>query len=67
MLGRFKPGERDLIDEAIHKAAMATLLWVKDGIELCMTRTNGPDESEKKEKKKKPPEANPEGGSDRPV
>jgi peptidyl-tRNA hydrolase, PTH1 family len=66
VLGRFKPGERDVIDEAVHKAALAALGWVKDGIELCMTRTNGPDDSEKKEKKKKPPEANPEKGSDRP-
>jgi PTH1 family peptidyl-tRNA hydrolase len=67
VLGRFKPGERNAIDEAVHKAALATLEWVRDGIELCMTRTNGPDESEKKEKNKKPPEANPESGSDRPA
>ena len=57
VLGRFKPGERDVIEEAVHKAALAALLWASEGIEKCMSRTNGPDDAEKKEKpKKKPPE-----------
>lgn len=57
VLGRFKPGERDVVDEAIHKAALAALLWANEGVDKCMARTNGPEETEKKEKpKKKPPE-----------
>jgi PTH1 family peptidyl-tRNA hydrolase len=56
VLGRFKPGERDVIEEAVHKAAMAALLWAQEGVDKCMARTNGPDDTEKKEKKKKPPE-----------
>jgi PTH1 family peptidyl-tRNA hydrolase len=56
VLGRFKPGERDVIEEAVHKAALGALLWVNEGIDKCMSRTNGPEETEKKEKPKKKPE-----------
>jgi PTH1 family peptidyl-tRNA hydrolase len=56
VLGRFKPGERNVIEESVHKAAMAALLWAQEGVDKCMARTNGPDDTEKKEKKKKPPE-----------
>lgn len=52
VLGRFKPGERDVIDEAVHKAAMAALLWAREGAEVCMTRTNGPSEGTDKKKDK---------------
>jgi peptidyl-tRNA hydrolase, PTH1 family len=62
VLGRFKPGERPVIDEAVHKAALAALLWARDGVERCMTRTNGPDEKEKKEKK--PPDDRPTRASE---
>jgi peptidyl-tRNA hydrolase, PTH1 family len=52
VLGRFRPSERATIEEAIQKAALATLLWAKKGIAVCMNRTNGPDETEKPKKKK---------------
>jgi len=52
VLSRFKPGEQDVIDEAIQKAGQAVLLWAREGINVCMTRINAPDE---KEKKKEPP------------
>ncbi|MFL5340233.1 MAG: aminoacyl-tRNA hydrolase, partial [Gemmataceae bacterium] len=52
VLGRFKPGERDVIEEAVHKAALAALLWANDGLAVCMNRTNGPEEKEKPPKKK---------------
>jgi PTH1 family peptidyl-tRNA hydrolase len=47
VLGRFKPGERDVIEEAIHKAALAALLWANEGLAVCMNRTNGSEEKEK--------------------
>src|SRR5262245_7541739 len=51
--GRRCPRERAAMDEAIQKAALAALLWAKEGIALCMNRTNGPDEAEKPKKQKK--------------
>src|SRR5712691_515379 len=54
VLGRFKPGERDVIEEAIHKAALAALLWANEGLAVCMKRTNGSEEKEKPKKKEKP-------------
>ena len=56
VLGRFKPGERDVIEEAVHKAALACLLWANEGLAVCMNRTNGPEEKEKPKKKEKPAE-----------
>lgn len=53
VLGRFKPGEKATMDDAVARAAQATLLWVGDGIQVCMNRTNGPDEADKKTKEKK--------------
>jgi PTH1 family peptidyl-tRNA hydrolase len=43
VLGRFQPGERPVIDEAIHKAAMAAQCWVREGVERCMAQTNAPE------------------------
>lgn len=53
VLGRFRPSERATIEDAIQKAALAALLWAKEGIAVCMNRTNGPDEAEKPKKQKK--------------
>ena len=53
VLGRFRPGERAVIEDAVAKAGLAVLLWVREGIAVCMNRVNGPDEAEKKEKKAK--------------
>jgi PTH1 family peptidyl-tRNA hydrolase len=47
VLGRFKPGERDVIEEAVHNAALAALLWAREGVERCMARTNGPNEKDR--------------------
>lgn len=52
VLGRFQPGEKPAIEEAVHKAAVGVLLWVKEGIDACMNRVNAGDEKPKKEKSK---------------
>src|SRR5213080_1630499 len=36
VLGRFRPGERDVIEEAIREAAQAVVVWVREGVEKCM-------------------------------
>jgi len=63
VLGRFQPGEKPAIEDAIQKAAMAVLLWAKDGIDVCMNRMNAPEEKTKKAKPKK--ESSPEDGGER--
>lgn len=50
VLGRFRPSERATMEEAVQKAALAVLLWSREGIAVCMNRTNGPEESEKAKK-----------------
>jgi PTH1 family peptidyl-tRNA hydrolase len=42
VLGRFRPYEQPVIDEAVRTAAQAVLVWVHEGIEACMNRFNGP-------------------------
>jgi PTH1 family peptidyl-tRNA hydrolase len=56
VLGRFKPAERQVIDDAIIKATQAVIVWAHYGIEACMNRFN-PDE-----KKQDSPDAS--GGHD---
>jgi len=51
VLTRFKPGERAVAEEAIANAANGVLLWVRQGLAACMNRVNGPEPSEKKERK----------------
>ena len=51
VLSRFKPGERGKVEEAVAEAAKSVLLWVREGIEPCMNRTNGGPEKEKPKKK----------------
>ena len=41
VLGRSRPSERPLIEEAVGKAAQAVLVWVHQGIEACMNQING--------------------------
>lgn len=50
VLGRFKPGEREAIEEAIHKAALGALVWASSGIDACMRKVNGPDEADQKKR-----------------
>jgi PTH1 family peptidyl-tRNA hydrolase len=41
VLGRFRPSERAVIDDAVALAAQAVGVWVREGIEACMNRYNG--------------------------
>ena len=52
VLSRFKPGERAATDDAVARAGIAALVWVREGIEACMHRTNA---GEVEAKPKKPP------------
>jgi len=40
VLGRFRPSEKPIIDEAIALAVQAVVVWVNQGIEACMNRFN---------------------------
>jgi PTH1 family peptidyl-tRNA hydrolase len=50
VLGRFRPGERPVIDDAVLLAAQAVIVWAHQGVEACMNRFNP-------EPKKDPPAA----------
>src|SRR5205823_2003227 len=55
VLGKFKPGERAAIADAVSRAADAVLVWAHEGIGAAMNRFNGDAEpGEKKKKKPKP-------------
>jgi PTH1 family peptidyl-tRNA hydrolase len=41
VLGRFRPGERPVIEEAIANAVQAVAVWVHQGIEAGMNQYNG--------------------------
>src|SRR5579872_7304751 len=41
VLGRFKPGEHDVIEDAIARAVQAVIVWAKQGVEVCMNQYNG--------------------------
>jgi PTH1 family peptidyl-tRNA hydrolase len=40
-LGRFKPGERPVIEEALDKALQAVVVWATRGADDCMNQYNG--------------------------
>ena len=42
VLGRFKPAERPIIEDALILAAQAVAVWTGQGIEATMNRFNGP-------------------------
>jgi len=44
VLGRFRPSERDAIDEAIRTAAQAVIVWAQRGIDACMNEFNAGSE-----------------------
>ena len=46
VLTRFKPGERAAVDEAVATAAAGVLVWVRQGLAVCMNRVNGPEKAE---------------------
>jgi PTH1 family peptidyl-tRNA hydrolase len=43
VLGRFKPGERDVIADTVARAAQAVIVWAKQGVQACMNQYNGSD------------------------
>jgi len=48
VLGTFRPGERDAVEDAVARAVQAAVVWIRDGVEACMNRFNGPDDPAKK-------------------
>jgi PTH1 family peptidyl-tRNA hydrolase len=40
VLGRFRPGERAVIEDAVAVAAQAAGVWVRQGIDVCMNQYN---------------------------
>jgi PTH1 family peptidyl-tRNA hydrolase len=40
VLGRFRPSERPIIEDAIALAVQAVVVWIQQGIEVCMNRFN---------------------------
>jgi PTH1 family peptidyl-tRNA hydrolase len=40
VLGRFKPGERPVIEEAVMLAVEAVSVWVQQGLDVSMNRYN---------------------------
>jgi peptidyl-tRNA hydrolase, PTH1 family len=45
VLGRFKPGEHDAIEDALSKAAQAVIVWAKQGVQACMNQYNGSEKT----------------------
>jgi len=41
VLGRFRPSERPVIEDAVDRAVQAVVVWVHQGIEACMNQYNG--------------------------
>jgi PTH1 family peptidyl-tRNA hydrolase len=41
VLGRFRPGEQPVIEDAIAAAAQAVMVWGERGIDVCMNQYNG--------------------------
>ncbi len=40
VLGRFRPSERPIMDDALALAVQAVSVWIPQGIEVCMNRYN---------------------------
>src|SRR5262249_50184108 len=53
VLSRFKPSERDVVEDAIAKTAQGVLTWIRSGIDVCMNQVNG-EPKPKKPKVEKP-------------
>ena len=41
VLGRFRPSERPVIEDALSLAIQAVSIWVGQGVDVCMNRYNG--------------------------
>ena len=66
VLGRFKPGERSVVEEAIAAAAQGVLVWIREGIDPCMNRVNG-EPRPPKPKKERPPKKDGEREATKPT
>jgi len=42
VLGRFAPDEMKELGSVVDEAAQAADCWVREGIQVCMNRFNGP-------------------------
>ncbi|MCI0642529.1 MAG: aminoacyl-tRNA hydrolase [Gemmataceae bacterium] len=40
VLGKFRPSEKKVIEDAIAQSIQGVVLWVRDGIEACMNQCN---------------------------
>lgn len=40
VLGKFRPSERPLIEDALSLAVQACAVWIQQGVEVCMNRYN---------------------------
>jgi PTH1 family peptidyl-tRNA hydrolase len=40
VLGRFRPTEKSVMEEAVQTAAQAAMVWVHQGIDVCMNQYN---------------------------
>ena len=52
VLGKWRPTERQAVDDSIAKASQAVLTFIKSGVDVCMNRFNGGTENEKLKTKK---------------
>jgi PTH1 family peptidyl-tRNA hydrolase len=52
VLGRFRPAERPVDEEAVATAAQAVAVWVHQGIDVCMNRYNAPPPKKEKDREK---------------
>ena len=50
VLGRFKPSEQAVIQEALQTALQAVVVWITQGVDVCMNRFN----ADSKEKESEP-------------
>jgi PTH1 family peptidyl-tRNA hydrolase len=50
VLGKFRPGERSAIEEAVQEAAQAVAVWAARGVEACMNQYNGGTNARDKER-----------------
>jgi PTH1 family peptidyl-tRNA hydrolase len=41
VLGRFRPSEKPVIEDAVQQAAQGVFLWARHGIQKCMNQYNG--------------------------
>jgi PTH1 family peptidyl-tRNA hydrolase len=54
VLSRFKPGEKEVVQDMTLRAAQATGCWIREGVASAMNRFNAP-EKEAKPNKPRPP------------